>query len=136
MDAMQSTFDELYAYTMGREGFVLQHVVDAYGAQTANDATRPIRLVFALVGLYLRVERGFSGHEVQRVHMLMGRRKHAWPAIPLPGDRGRMTAADVLAVRPGSPRDHAIDDWCRSVWEAFRASRPRIVVLLHEHDIT
>src|SRR5262245_46349212 len=75
MDAMQSTFDELYVYTMGREGFVLQHVVDAYGAQTADDATKPIRLVFALVGLYLRVERGFSGHEVQRVHMLMGRRK-------------------------------------------------------------
>jgi hypothetical protein len=51
-------YDELYAYTMqrGRASFVLQHVVDAFGAQSASEGTRPIRLIFSLVGLYLHVE--------------------------------------------------------------------------------
>ena len=31
-----NTFDELYVYAMGRSGFPLQHVVDAFAAQTAD----------------------------------------------------------------------------------------------------
>jgi hypothetical protein len=34
--AMRAAYDEVYAYTMGRPGFILQHVVDAFGAQTAR----------------------------------------------------------------------------------------------------
>ena len=56
---MRSAYDEVYVYTMGRPGFILQHVVDAYGAQTASSDSKPIRIVFALVGLYLHVERHF-----------------------------------------------------------------------------
>ena len=58
---MRLGYDEVYVYTMGRPGFILQHVVDAYGAQTASSDSKPIRIVFALIGLYLHVEKHLEG---------------------------------------------------------------------------
>ena len=75
MDTMRAAYDEVYLYTMSRPGFILQHVVDAFAVQRINDDSKPIGLVFGLVGLYLHVEKQFSGREVQRVHMELGRRK-------------------------------------------------------------
>jgi hypothetical protein len=136
MDAMREPYDEVYAYTMGRPGFIPQHVVDAYAAQTASDGSKPMGVIFALVGLYLHIERQFSGGEVQKVHVRMGGQKRQWPAITLPRDRGSMTAADVLMAPEGRERDHAIDEWCRSVWTAFRDSRQTIVDFLRESQIS
>ncbi len=34
MDNLRPAYDEVYAYTFGRPGFILQHVVDAYAVQT------------------------------------------------------------------------------------------------------
>ena len=137
MDSTRDAYDELYAYTMTRPGpaFVLQHVVDAFGAQTATPDTKPIALTFALVGLYLHVDKQFSGREVQNVHMHLGRQKHTWPSFILPQDRGAMTARDVLAAAPGPERDRAIDDWCRAVWMAYRGSEATIAQLLQEHRV-
>lgn len=134
---MRAAYDELYAYTMGHGGasFILQHVVDAFRAQTASADTKPLGLTFALAGLYLHVERQFTGRQVQRAHMRLGQKKRQWPVIPLPGDRGDMTVIDVLAVPAGPDRDLAIDAWCRSVWSAFRGSQQTILDLLQEHRI-
>ena len=130
-------FDELSAYTLGHgdPAFMHQHVVDAYGAQTAEAGDKPIRLTFSLVGLYLHVEKGCTGRYVQRVHMQMGQRKRTWPAWTLPQDRGAMTVVDVMRAAPGPDRDKAIDDWCVAVWSAFRANRDAIVALLAEYGI-
>src|SRR5438067_801125 len=98
MDTMRAAYHEVYVYTMGRPGFILQHVVDAFAVQSVSDDSRPIGLVFGLVGLYLRVEKQFSGRQVQRVHMELGRRKREWPRVYVPEDRGSMTVADVLAA--------------------------------------
>src|ERR1700759_4910018 len=98
MDTMRAAYDEVYTYTMGRPGFILQHVVDAFAVQTARTDTKPIAVVFGLVGLYLHLEKDFSGRQVQKVHMELGRRKRQWPAIDLPKDRGSMTVSDVLAA--------------------------------------
>jgi Family of unknown function (DUF5946) len=135
MDATREAFNEVYAYTMGRPSFILQHVVDAFAAQTASDLSKPIGVTFALVGLYLRVERQFSGSEIQKVHMRLGRKKRPWPALVLPRNRGSMTVADVLAAPEGHERDRAIDAWCRSVWTAFADSRPAVIALLREYRI-
>jgi hypothetical protein len=136
MESMRAAYDEVYVYTMGRPGFILQHVVDAFAVQTANDESRPIGVVFGLVGLYLHVEKQFSGHQVQRVHMELGRRKREWPRVYVPDDRGSMTVADVLAASAGPERDVAINNWCRSVWTAFSTNRQTIISLLQEHQIT
>lgn len=132
---MRAAYDEVYLYTMGRPGFILQHVVDAFAVQRVNDDSKPIGLVFGLVGLYLHVEKQFSGREVQRVHMELGRRKRGWPRVYVPEDRGSMTVADVLAASAGPERDAAIDNWCRSVWTAFGANREAIIALLREYQI-
>jgi len=129
---VRDAYDEVYAYTMGRPAFVLQHVVDAFGAQTATAETKPIRVIFSLVGLYLHVEKQYSGRQVQLVHVRLGQRKRKWPALPLPSDRGSLTVFDVLEAPAGAPRDAAIDAWCRSVWDAFQDNRQAIIDLLRE----
>jgi hypothetical protein len=125
----------VYVYTIGRPGFILQHVVDAFAVQTASEESKPISVVFGLVGLYLHVEREYSGRQVQKVHMELGRRKRAWPGVHLPEDRGSLTVADVLAASAGPERDRAIEDWCRSVWSACAGNRETIVALLREYRI-
>ena len=129
-------YDELYAYTMGRKNFILQHVVDANIAQRAPANNPPhVGAVFSLAGLYLHVEKGFTGTQVQNAHRVMGRTKRSWPDVIWPGQRGSMTAADVLSVAAGPARDEAIDEWCRQVWAAFRANRSMVVDLLGEYGI-
>ena len=134
---MREAYDALYVYTIERRGpsFILQHVVDAFMAQTAHDQSKPIGLTFALVGLYLHVEKQYSGGQVQRAHTQLARQKMKWPIFPLPRDRGSMTAGDVLAVPAGPDRDLAIDTWCRSVWAAFYESHQTIGELLRERRI-
>jgi len=55
--------------------------------------------------------------------------------VHLPEDRGSATVADVLAASAGPQRDKAIDDWCQSVWAAFRSNRPAIIALLREYQL-
>ena len=133
----QVAYEQLQAYTLGLrdERFVHQHVVDAWMAQHADERTKPIGLMFALVGLYLHLERGFSGRQVQRAHMALGRRKRTWPSFALPKERGSMTAANVIAAEPGPERDRAIDAWCRSVWDSFPKGRQAVIDLLHQHGV-
>lgn len=133
----RAAYDELWAYTLthGDPAFIHQHVVDAFAAQTATPASKPIGVTFALVGLYLHVERRFTGRAVQRAHMQMARRKRDWPAFVLPVARGDITAETVIAVPAGPARDAAIERWCESVWSAFAANRSVVIALLHEYDL-
>jgi len=133
----QEAYDELCCYTLahGAPSFIHQHVVDAFAAQRADARSKRIGVTFALVGLYLHVERQFSGREVQRVHMQLGRQKRQWPELALPRDRGSMTAIDVMAASPGPERDRAIDAWCASVWNAFTDSRQTVVDVLSQYGI-
>jgi hypothetical protein len=110
-------------------------VVDAFAAQSADDFTKRIKLTFALVGLYLHVERRFTGREVQQAHIEMARRKREWPCFALPLERGSISAADVLAREAGVTRDAAIHSWSAAVWDAFRASKPAVEELLAHNAI-
>jgi hypothetical protein len=80
-------------------------------------------VTFALVGLYLHLEKGFNGREVQRAHMQLaqprgrGPARKNWPRFEVPKRPANLRVRDVIS----SPdRVRAIDDWCRSVWEAWR----------------
>jgi hypothetical protein len=134
MISNEDAYNELCCYTLthGDPAFIHQHVVDAFAAQNADERTKPIKLTFALIGLYLHVEKQFSGREVQRAHQFLAGRKRLWPSFKLPRDRGSLTAADVMAVPAGSERDQAIDDWCVGVWNAFRDNHQRVTELLQE----
>src|SRR5262245_3539103 len=121
----EEAYHELCAYTLshGDAAFIHQHVVDAYMAQHATDATKPIGTTFALVGLYLLIEKHYSGKQVQQVHMKLSQRKEQWPHFTLPKSRGAITSMEVVAAPAGPQRDQAIHAWCASVWSAFAANR-------------
>lgn len=133
----QDAYDELASYTLthGGRAFIHQHVVDASAAQQATPATKPIALAFALIGLYLHVERGFTGRQVQRAHMMLSKRSRDWPAFALPEHRGAMTAADVVAAPAGVERDRAIDAWCAAVWASYREAAPSVAALATAHGL-
>jgi hypothetical protein len=135
MGSEQDAYDELRFYTLAHRdpSFIHQHVVDAFTAQHANGQTKPIALTFSLVGLYLLVERGFSGRQVQRAHRDLARNKRAWPEFELPPQRGSITAVDVVAAPGGVERDKAIHEWCTSVWEAFHESHGTVIELLRQY---
>ena len=129
MRTVEDLQSALYAYTLEHRGasFAHQHVVDAFAAQYADESTPPMRLTFALVGLYLHVECGYTGVQVQRMHATLARRRRTWPRITIPTVRGAWTAADVLAAPSGPSRDAAISAWCASVWAAYVANRDAVV---------
>jgi hypothetical protein len=133
----QHAYDELRYYTLAHRDpwFIHQHVVDAFTAQQANARMKPIALTFALVGLYLFVEKQLSGREVQRVHMELASNKQIWPIFPLPAKRGCITVIDVVAAPEGAERDKAIHAWCASVWEAFHESHRAVAELLRQRGL-
>jgi hypothetical protein len=138
MSSDQDLYHELSYYTLahGDPSFIHQNIVDAYAAQHADETTKPITVVFALIGLYLHVERNFTGRQVQRVHMQLAKHRKQWLRPALPNQRGAIVIADVMAAAPGQQRDVMIHKWCASVWEAWREARDQIVDLVkRELDI-
>lgn len=133
----EDAYEQLCFYTLahGHPSFIHQHVVDAYAAQHADEQTKPIMITFALVGLYLHLEKGFNGRQVQLAHMKMGKAKHVWPRFALPKKRGALTPVHVMQAPAGPERDQAIDAWCASVWQAFAENRPAVAELLRRHAV-
>jgi Family of unknown function (DUF5946) len=131
--SIQDKFYELSYYTLAHPDtvyFIHQHIVDAYQAQSANENTKPIALTFALVGLYLYLEKSYTGKQVQQAHVTMSQNKKPWPKIELPLQRGTITVLNVLTAEPGQERDMMIKEWCASVWQAYKASHSTISALV------
>src|SRR5258708_4857524 len=130
----REAYDELAYYTLEHArtdpSFIHQYIVDAYAAQHANAKSKPITVAFALIGLYLHLEKEYSGKKVQEAHMQLAKQRKQWPVFPLPEKRGEMTALDVLKAPPGAARDEAIREWSRSVWAAWHASHKAIAELV------
>lgn len=127
-------YDELSAFTLSLADptFLHQLAVDAYGAQHADGKSPSIRTAFALAGLYLAIERGFSGRQVQRAHTLMARRPRPWPVFALPPTRGALTVRDVLGASGDRARCEALRAWGEAVWAAWSSEREQILALVRE----
>jgi hypothetical protein len=115
-----------YTLTHGDPRFIHQHLVDAYGAQHVRQSRSTVGAAFTLTGLYLAVERGFTGRQVQQMHMRMARHSRTWPAFIPPATMGPVTVADVLAASPGEERDGALMRWCTTVWAAWAPDQQRV----------
>src|SRR3954454_23347074 len=122
----QRLCDELSLYTLshGDVFFIHQVAVDAYAAQHAGPASKPITVAFTLIGLCLLLERGHTGRAVQRAHMRLANRSKRWPSFDPPANRGGVTVADVLRAAPGGERDTAIMRWASSVCMAWEQAHP------------
>jgi hypothetical protein len=115
-----------YTLAHGDPVFLHQHLVDAYAAQHLRQSPSTIGAAFALTGLYLAVERGFTGRQVQEMHIRMARSAKQWPRFDPADDVGPLTVADVLAVEPGPRRDEKLMDWCASIWRSRLAEQGRV----------
>lgn len=117
-------FGELTAHTMSKNdpAVIHQHCVDAYGAQHSGGETKPITTVFSLVGLYLFLEQGYTGSEVQRAHTTLGDRDRSWPELSPPRSPGDITVQAVLDATPGDERTRTIERWAESVWQTWEES--------------
>jgi hypothetical protein len=128
----QELYDQLAIYTLELRDpeFIHQHIVDAHAVQHAGPDSKPIAIVFGLIGLYLHVEKNFTGRQVQLAHMQLARRRQRWTAPPLPAlQQAAIGVADVLAAAPGPLRNTMIHRWCEAVWHDWQHARPEIAAL-------
>jgi hypothetical protein len=135
--ACYGAYLELSTYNAERArwDFLHQEAVDAYAAQHPGPPAKPISVWFALVGLYLALDRGRTGRQVQRAHMQLGRHKRYWPPLPAPGDLRCMTAGEVLQHPPGEERDAALLRWADDVWSRWVDSHRLIADLCTERGL-
>ena len=131
----EDLYTELAFYTLELrdQEFIHQHIVDAYAVQHAGHGSKPIAIVFGLIGLYLFLEKNFTGREVQRAHMQLAQDRRQWIAPPIPPRRAAIGVADVLAAPPGPERHVMIRRWCEAVWQDWQHARPQIVALAQTH---
>ncbi|HSD98157.1 MAG TPA: DUF5946 family protein [Patescibacteria group bacterium] len=131
----QDAFHELSYYTLShkKEEFIHQYIVDAFAAQTADKNTKSIKINFGLIGLYLHIEKGCTGKEVQQAHMQLAKYKDKLPVIVLPKERGEITVFDVLDSPEGNVRDTKIEEWMQSVWEAYKDEQGKVKEFLKEY---
>lgn len=125
-------YGELSAYTLahGYGEFIHQLAVDTYAAQHAGPQARPIGTAFALIGLYLTFERGYSGRQVQDAHRRLAARSKHWPRFAPPRHVGTLTVEDVLREPPGEERDSRLRQWGHAVWDAWRDEHARVASLV------
>jgi hypothetical protein len=110
-----------------------QLTVDAYGAQHAGPPTGYVYVSYSLVGLYLALERGWSGTDIRALHQRMGHPDPSWPLFQRPLLTAGVTIADVAeaGARVGSVEGHAasVERWAKSVWSSWADQRAVVIGL-------
>jgi hypothetical protein len=114
-------FSDLSCYTVSRQDaeFIHQYAVDAYEAQHAGGKTRNITVAFGLIGLYLALEKGYTGKQVQQAHMLIAKVRKDWPRLEPPARPACLTVMNVLKTPDGTEKDVMIRQWMAAVWESW-----------------
>ncbi len=112
---------DLMCYTVAKQDpeFIHQHAVDTHAAQHAGGPTRNITVAFGLIGLYLALEKGYTGRQVQLAHMSIAKTKKTWPRLEPPRQPAVLTVMDVLQAGTDAERDAMIRKWMRAVWESW-----------------
>src|SRR5437660_405187 len=90
-------YHELAFYTLKQDHsyFIHQLIVDAYGAQHITKDSKPVTVFAALVGLYLFAEKGFSGKEVQDMHVKLGNKMKEFKLSSMPTNKASINVGDV-----------------------------------------
>jgi hypothetical protein len=127
-------YGELAANNMAEMDPFFHHqlCVDAYGAQHSGGPVKPITTVFSLVGLYLAVERGFTGRQVQNAHMKLAKKAEKgaeWPRLEPPERTWEITVSDVMCAEAGNSRKEMIKKWAETVWRSWAHQHDRIRTL-------
>lgn len=125
-------FGRLSAYGLEQasEDFRHQVAIDAYAAQHPGPPARRITLWFALAGLHLALDKGWTGRQVQVAHQRLSHLDKVGPDLDRPSYPAAMTVGDVMAECPGYDRDTAVLAWARAVWRAWGPDQARVAARL------
>ena len=134
---MDEALEHLYHYSLHHPSpdFIHQHVVDVSTAQWADENTKPISLLFSLVGLCLYLEHGFTGKQIQFAHMKLAKHKDRFPGLTVNTVRCKPLLNEVLRAPAGEERDAQLKRWCSQVWNAYKAEHANIRTFLKEQHI-
>jgi hypothetical protein len=102
-----------------------QTCVDAYGAQHTGAMTPAITTAFALIGLYLVLERGLAGYQVREAHSYLAQRGLSWPRYDRPPAAGKVTIVDVHGAATAAHGELVLR-WGSSVWTAWEHTHEAI----------
>lgn len=119
----------LYTFSLGDKDFVHQHVIDAYTAQHSSDELKGIQICFALIGLYLLLEQGYSGKMVQKVHRQLAQKTKDWPRMVHVDTIKGLNVSDVLLQGSDDTRARLIHEWCGTVWKAWETEQANVINL-------
>ena len=107
--------------------------VDSYAAQHSGLNVKPITTVFALVGLYLTFEKGYTGRAVQLAHVKLGRKHINWPRFQAPDAKADVTVRDVLQRITASNYNEQLQRWGHSVWAIWQSDHAKISNLVNSY---
>lgn len=125
---------KLSAYTLSLRDnkFPHQYVVDAYAAQHASIDSKPIRIAFSLIGIYLALEHGYTGREVQLAHISLARKSKSWPKFITPRKKADMTVQDVVNVNDNLKHEQILK-WMKSVWDIWGDEHKNVEELVNKY---
>jgi hypothetical protein len=134
-EACHALYGEALGYEhlhLARVGRWHQLLVDTYAAQHAGDPTTRIATAFALIGLYLTLEHGWSGIEVRDAHQLLAGRYRDWPGFEAPRAPASITVQDLVLT--GSPDEYVevLHRWAQAVWASWEDQHDRVAALINE----
>lgn len=117
LDLFNQLADRTFAFQ--HPDFHHQLSVDAYGAQHADGVSRNIITAYALIGLYLALEKNYTGRQVQHVHSIIP--KQSWEKLEPPATTGTLTVQDVLKATTEEELYAAMKKWAQAVWDSWSA---------------
>ncbi len=132
--ACRGLYDRLAAFTQSRgdKDFIHQIAVDAYTAQHLGPEVKPIGGTFALVGLFLAFERGYTGRQVQLAHMALGKTKRDWPRFEPSKGTAKLTVADALRGLDEKNYRDRINAWGKAVWDLWKPEHGHVAALVNK----
>jgi hypothetical protein len=118
---------EVSAYTLSLTDkfFLHQYIVDAYAASHVDTHTKPMKIYFSLLGLYLALEKQYTGREVQLAHMQLGKEKKVWPPYKLPTHYATLTIKDIYETH-NAKKATIIYRWMREVWDLWGSTHDEV----------
>jgi hypothetical protein len=125
-------YHELMAFTLSLrdKDFPHQVAVDTYAAQHCGPEMKPITISFALIGLYLVFEKGYTGRKVQLAHIQLGKLRKRWPRFDPPPSKAGITVRDVLRDIEPENYNGPFMGWGKAVWDTWTAEHTNIRMLI------
>ena len=117
----QEKYYELTCWTLVRHDgrFIHQHAVDAYAARHGGGERTVLPTAFGLIGLCLALEKGFTGRQVQLVHVKMGKKRRDWPVLEPPEHPAGLTVNDVVRAGTDREKEEMLMRWAAAVWKSW-----------------